>query len=118
MGLVAFDINCADRVFVHSVEIADEQREVLVEMALRLRRQRVAHDLKLFQVLRNGPDNPRLAHSLHVHCLVSTIVTQSAREKTGVSSLFNFMYFRSSTRRRPLLQFDLIVINGGTDEIY
>src|SRR5438876_400999 len=27
------------------------------------------------------------------------------------------MYFRSSTRRRFPLQFDLIVINGGTDEI-
>src|SRR6266404_4393825 len=28
------------------------------------------------------------------------------------------MYFRSSTRRRFPLQFDLIVINGGTDEIF
>src|SRR5467141_2141507 len=28
------------------------------------------------------------------------------------------MYFRSSTRRRFLLQFDLIVINGGTNEIF
>ena len=35
-----------------------------------------------------------------------------------VSSVFTFMYFRSSTRRRFPLQFDLIVINGGTDEIF
>src|SRR6266481_2772172 len=28
------------------------------------------------------------------------------------------MYFRSSTRRRFPLQFDLIVINGGTDKIF
>src|SRR5216684_428667 len=28
------------------------------------------------------------------------------------------MYFRSSTRRRFPLQFDLIVIDGGTDEIF
>src|SRR2546426_6005141 len=32
--------------------------------------------------------------------------------------LFTFMYFRSSTRRRFPLQFDLIVIHGGTDEIF
>src|SRR5229473_3866544 len=31
---------------------------------------------------------------------------------------FTFVYFRSSTRRRFLLQFDLIVINRGTDEIF
>ena len=31
---------------------------------------------------------------------------------------FAFVYFRSSTRRRFLLQFDLIVINSGTDEIF
>src|SRR4029077_10783931 len=35
-----------------------------------------------------------------------------------VSRLFTFMYFRSSTRRRFPLQFDLIVINGGADEIF
>src|ERR1700730_4246199 len=35
-----------------------------------------------------------------------------------VSSLFTFMYLRSNTRRRFPLQFDLIVINGGTDEIF
>jgi 1,4-alpha-glucan branching enzyme len=35
-----------------------------------------------------------------------------------VSSLFIFMYFRSNTRRRFPLQFDLIVINGGTDETF
>jgi len=35
-----------------------------------------------------------------------------------VSSLFTFMCFRSSTRRRLPLQFDLIVINRGTDEIF
>ena len=34
-----------------------------------------------------------------------------------VSSLFPFMYFRSSTRTFFPLQFDLIVINGGTDKI-
>jgi hypothetical protein len=34
-----------------------------------------------------------------------------------VSSLFTFMYFRSSTRRGFPLQFDLIVLNGGADEI-
>jgi integrase len=40
-------------------------------------------------------------------------------EKKAVdSSLFTFMYFRSSTRGRFPLQFDLIVINGGTDEIF
>ena len=32
--------------------------------------------------------------------------------------LLTFMYFRSSTQRRFPLQFDLIVINGGTDEIF
>jgi hypothetical protein len=31
---------------------------------------------------------------------------------------FHFVYFRSSTRRRFPLQFDLIVINGGTDKIF
>jgi transposase len=39
------------------------------------------------------------------------------REKAIASCLFTFVYFRSSTRRRFLHQFDLIVINGGTDEI-
>jgi len=34
------------------------------------------------------------------------------------SCLFTFVYFRSSTRRRFLLQFYLIVINSGTDEIF
>jgi hypothetical protein len=38
--------------------------------------------------------------------------------KTVVSSLFTSMYFRSSARGRFPLQFDLIVINGGTDEIF
>ena len=33
-----------------------------------------------------------------------------------VSSLFAFMYSRSSTRRGFPIQFNLIVINGGTDE--
>jgi hypothetical protein len=40
------------------------------------------------------------------------------RQQQSFSSLFTFMYFRSSTRRRFPLQFDLIVINGGTDEIF
>ena len=35
-----------------------------------------------------------------------------------ISSLFAFMYFRSSTRRPFPLQFDLIEINRGTDEIF
>jgi len=39
-------------------------------------------------------------------------------EKSIVSLLFTFMYFRSTTRRRFLLQFDPIVINGGADEIF
>ena len=39
-------------------------------------------------------------------------------EKAVVSLLFTFMYFRSSTGRRFPLQFELIVINGGTDEIF
>ena len=39
------------------------------------------------------------------------------REKAIASCLFTFVYFRSSTRGRFLHQFDLIVINGGTDEI-
>jgi hypothetical protein len=34
-----------------------------------------------------------------------------------VPSLLTFMYFRTSNRRRFPLQFDLIVVNGGTDEI-
>jgi hypothetical protein len=33
-------------------------------------------------------------------------------------SRLTFMYFRSSARRRFPLQFDLIVINGVTDEIF
>jgi integrase len=41
-----------------------------------------------------------------------------SEKKAVVSSLFTFMYFRSSTRGRFPLQFDLIVINGGTDEIF
>ena len=36
----------------------------------------------------------------------------------ALSSLFTFMYFRASTRRRFPLQFDLIVINGGMDKIF
>jgi hypothetical protein len=40
------------------------------------------------------------------------------REKAIASCLFAFAYFRSSTRRRFLLQFGLIVINSGTDELF
>jgi hypothetical protein len=50
----------------------------------------------------------------------SSAVVRQSRERIGkkaVSLLPTFMYFRSSTRRRFPLQFDLIVINGGTDEI-
>jgi hypothetical protein len=50
------------------------------------------------------------------------LVSQSRKEhqsgKAVVSSPFVFMYFRSATRRRFPLQFDLIVINGGSDEIF
>ena len=38
--------------------------------------------------------------------------------KSVVSSLFTFSDFRSSDRRRFALQLHLIVINGGTDEIF
>jgi hypothetical protein len=50
----------------------------------------------------------------------SSAVVRQSRERIGkkaVSLLPTFMYFRSSTRRRFPLQFDLIVINGGPDEI-
>ena len=40
------------------------------------------------------------------------------REKFMASCLFIFGYFRSSTRRRFLLLFCLIVIDGGADEIF
>jgi predicted amidohydrolase YtcJ len=43
---------------------------------------------------------------------------KTALKATLFSSLFPFMYFRSSARRSFPLQFDLIVINGGTDEIF
>jgi hypothetical protein len=43
---------------------------------------------------------------------------KTALNATLFSSLFRFMNFRSSARRRFPLQFDLIVINGGTDEIF
>jgi hypothetical protein len=58
---------------------------------------------------------PYAAHTFTARAASSTIVTQSCKED---SSLFTFMYFRSSTRRRFPLQFDLIVINGGADEIF
>src|SRR5205823_1286059 len=40
------------------------------------------------------------------------------QEKAIASRLFTLVYFRSSTRRRFLLQFGPIVINAGTDEIF
>jgi hypothetical protein len=45
------------------------------------------------------------------------------REKAIASRLFTFVYFLAfgyfrSTRRRFLLQLDLIVIDSGTDEIF
>jgi len=40
------------------------------------------------------------------------------RHRGAGSLLFTFMYFRSRTRKRFPLQFDLIVVNGGTDEIF
>jgi len=42
----------------------------------------------------------------------------SQREKAIASCLFSFVYFRSSTSRRFLLQFGTIVINSGTNEIF
>ncbi len=52
----------------------------------------------------------------------STIVRQSRKrirgKKTVVSSPFTFVCFRSCTRRRFSLRFDLIEIDGGTDEIF
>jgi len=65
-----------------------------------------------------------LAHSLHLHRQGSVkhhcqaVPQRELVRKAVVSSLFTFMYFRSSTRRRFPLQFDLIVINGGTDKIF
>ena len=54
----------------------------------------------------------RLRRSELLFLTVKTIQQRHA----PVSSLFTFMYFHS---RRPFpLQFDLIVINGGTDEIF
>jgi hypothetical protein len=41
-----------------------------------------------------------------------------SEKKAVVSSLFAFICFRSSTCRRFPLQFDLIVINRGSDEIF
>jgi hypothetical protein len=41
-----------------------------------------------------------------------------ARFTSVVSSPSTSMYFRSTARRRFALQFDLIVFNGGSDEIF
>jgi transposase len=50
---------------------------------------------------------------------VATTLAQAMADKKAIAScLFTFVYFRASTRRRFLLQFDLIVINSGTDEIF
>ena len=47
-------------------------------------------------------------------------ISKTIIEKKAIAScLFTFVYFRSSTRRRfLLLQFDLIVINRGTDKLF
>src|SRR5207244_6840354 len=46
-------------------------------------------------------------------------VSETISEKKPLAScLFTFVQFRSSTRRRFLPQFDLIVIDSGTDEIF
>ncbi len=50
--------------------------------------------------------------------ILKLLMEEPSPENRDVSSLFTFMYFRSSSRRRFPLQFDLIVINGGTDEIF
>src|SRR3979411_387046 len=54
--------------------------------------------------------------SVKHHC--QAVPQRELVRKSAASSLFTFMYFRSSARRRFPLQFDLIVINGGTDEIF
>src|SRR5207253_6934032 len=54
--------------------------------------------------------------SVKHHC--QAVPQRELVRKSCSSSLFTFMYFRSSTRRRFPLQFNLIVINGGTDEIF
>ncbi len=46
------------------------------------------------------------------------VLGKTALNAALFSSLFPFMYFRSNARRRFPLQFDLIVINGGADEIF
>src|SRR5260370_35985396 len=57
-----------------------------------------------------------LSNTVKHHC--QAVPQRGLVRKAVVSSLFTFMYFRSSTHRRFPLQFDLIVINGGTDEIF
>jgi len=52
------------------------------------------------------------------HLTPGEAADSSQREKAIASCLFTFVYFRSRTRRRFLLQFALIVINSGTDEIF
>ena len=52
-------------------------------------------------------------HKSDKEMALATVVTLAA----AVSSFFTFMYFRSRARRRFPLQFDPIVVNGGTDEI-
>src|SRR5262249_36010081 len=48
-----------------------------------------------------------------------TRLSATIGEKKAIAScLFTFAYFRSSTRRRFPLRFDLIVIDGGADEIF
>jgi len=68
---------------------------------------------------------PRCIATLLRHSLAQkNLHTSEGRTRGGgaaaseFSSFFTFMYFRSSTRRRFPLQFDLIVINGGTYEIF
>jgi hypothetical protein len=48
---------------------------------------------------------------------ISGSLAKRISKEFRVSLLFIFIYFRSSARRRLPLQFDLIVFNGGTDEI-
>jgi len=63
------------------------------------------------------PGESSFTHQIHDLTAPLCLQRELVR-KAVVSLLFTFMYFRSSTRRRFPLQFDLIVINGGTDEIF
>jgi putative chromate ion transporter len=62
----------------------------------------------------------RLPAAVHVEdaALAGGRLLRHRRRSAAARVLGTFVYFRSSTRGRLLLQFDLIVINSGTDEIF